>query len=111
MTVGQRIKELRESKGISVIELANALNVSRATVYRYESNEIEKLPIDILEPIAKVLNVDPSILMGWDKLSGDDKTSSQDVEKALELYKLYSAAIPQVQSAVEALLKPDKPAP
>ncbi len=111
MTVGQRIKELRESKGISVIELANALNVSRATVYRYESNEIEKLPIDILEPIAKVLNVDPSILMGWDKLPGGDKTTSKDIEKALELYKLYSSAIPQVQSAVEALLKPDKPAP
>lgn len=111
MTVGQRIKELRESKGISVIELANALNVSRATIYRYESNEIEKLPIDILEPIAKVLNVDPSILMGWDKLPGDNNASLQDIEKALELYKLYSSAIPQVQSAVEALLKPEKPVP
>lgn len=109
MTVGQRIKELRESKGISVIELANALNVSRATIYRYESNEIEKLPIIILEPIAKVLNVSPAYLMGWEEDSSLGNNSPEEIEKALDLYDRYKKAIPPIQNAVENLLKPDQP--
>lgn len=105
MTVGQRIKEIRESKGISVIELANTLNVSRATIYRYESNEIEKLPVDILEPIAKALGVHPGVLMGWIEPVKYNNSPSE-IEKALELYDQYKKAIPQVQNAVETLLKP-----
>ena len=111
MNVGQRIKELRESKGISVIELAHALNVSRATIYRYESNEIEKLPIDILEPIAKFLNVSPGYLMGWDDQTVYNDNSPSEVEKAMQLYEKYKHAIPQVQDAVEALLKSSRSDP
>ena len=50
--VGGRIKKIREEKGISVIELADKLGVSRATIYRYENNEIMKFPIGNIIPIA-----------------------------------------------------------
>lgn len=66
MSVGQRIKERRLALGLSVDELAEKLNKNRATVYRYESEEIENLPLSILEPLAKVLECSPSYLMGWE---------------------------------------------
>lgn len=66
MNVGERIKERRQYLGMSVDELADKLGKNRATIYRYESAEIENLPLNILEPLAKALDVTPSYLMGWD---------------------------------------------
>lgn len=65
MTIYERIKARRKELGLTADEVANVLGISRATVYRYESSEIEKLPITILEPLAKVLKTTPSYLMGW----------------------------------------------
>lgn len=71
MTVGNRIKKRRKVLQISVDELATKLNKNRATIYRYEKGEIENLPLDVLEPLAKALDTTPQYLMGWDrKLSG-----------------------------------------
>ena len=63
--IHERIKRLRKQNKLSVDEIIKKLNISRATYYRYESNEIEKLPLTILEPLAKILNTTPAYLMGW----------------------------------------------
>ena len=63
--IHERIKRLRKQNNLSVDEIIKKLNVSRATYYRYESNEIEKLPLTILEPLAQILNTTPAYLMGW----------------------------------------------
>ena len=65
MTIGEKIKMLRQELGLSADDVAKRLNKNRATVYRYESNEIEKLPVSILEPLSKVLLTTPEYLMGW----------------------------------------------
>jgi repressor LexA len=65
MDIAERIKKRRIELGITVDEIAEALNVNRATVYRYESKDIEKMPLTVLEPLAEVLRVTPYYLMGW----------------------------------------------
>lgn len=65
MTIGERIKERRLKLGLTADAVASALNKNRATIYRYESNDIEKLPTTVLEPLAKVLHTTPAYLMGW----------------------------------------------
>ncbi len=70
-TIGERIRNRRVAMGLSVDEVAKRLGKNRATVYRYESNEIENLPLSILEPLAKVLGVDQAYLMGWEKELSD----------------------------------------
>ena len=93
-TVGKRIKEERERLGLSVDDVAAALGKNRATVYRYESNEIVKLPTNILIPLAKVLKTTPAHLMGWESdsatgqaaLSKEDKVSA-DNDPTIETYK------------------------
>ena len=42
MSIGQRIKERRIELGLSVDELAKRLGKNRATVYRYESDDINE---------------------------------------------------------------------
>ena len=80
MTIGERIKKRREELGISVDELASFLGVNRATVYRYESNEIAKFPVDILETVAKALRTTPVCLMGWNGENGNPNESSNTGE-------------------------------
>lgn len=65
MTIGERIKARRLQIGLTVDQVADRIGKNRATVYRYESNDIEKFPLDILPPLAKVLNTTPAYLMGW----------------------------------------------
>ena len=65
MNIGQRIRKRREELELSVMDVATALHVHRSTIYRYESNDIEKFPTDALEPLARVLHTTPSYLMGW----------------------------------------------
>lgn len=75
MTIGERIKNRRISLGLTVEQLAAKLNKNRATIYRYESDEIENMSISVLEPLAKVLHCSPAYLMGWeDEPSIDIKT-------------------------------------
>ena len=66
MTVGERIKSRRNELNLSVDYIAEKLGKNRATIYRYESDEIENLPITILEPLSKVLRCTPAYLMGWE---------------------------------------------
>lgn len=63
--IGIRIKNRRTELGISVDELAAKLGKNRATVYRYENNDIENMPLDVIGPLAKALDVSPAYLMGW----------------------------------------------
>ena len=65
MEVYERIKARRKDLGLSADDVAEALGVSRATVYRYESAEIEKLPTQIIAPLSQVLRCSPAWLMGW----------------------------------------------
>lgn len=63
MSLGKRIKERRIELGLSVDEVAEKLNKNRATVYRYENDEIENLPITVLEPLSNILKTTPNYLM------------------------------------------------
>lgn len=64
MTIGERIKEIRKSKKISVDYLAKELGVSKTTIYRYEDSTIEKIPVNVFDRLCVLLDVTPAKLMG-----------------------------------------------
>ena len=65
MDIGKRIKDRRKQLGISAETLAEAISVSPATIYRYESGDIEHMGVDKLTPIARYLGTNEAYLMGW----------------------------------------------
>lgn len=71
MSIGERIKKRRQELNLSVEDVAKVLNKNRATVYRYESDEIENMPTSVLEPLSKILNTTPAYLMGWEDENSD----------------------------------------
>lgn len=65
MTIGDKIKHLRELHDMSQVDLANIINVSKQTLYKYENNLITNIPSDKIEAIARIFNISPAYLMGW----------------------------------------------
>lgn len=81
MKVGDRIRAKRQDLGMSVDELAARLGKNRATVYRYEKGDIENMPVNVLEPLAEVLQTTPAYLMGW---IPDDYDWERDLDHRLD---------------------------
>lgn len=100
MSVGKRIKERRKELNISADQLAKRLGKDRSTVFRYENGDIEKLPIDILEPIAAALKTTPQVLMGWEDVQKKNDTLTDIV--------LRMRSDDVFLSAVESLYKMDQ---
>lgn len=82
--IGSTIKERRLKLNISVDELAEKLGKSRATIYRYEGNDIDSMPVSVLEPLAAALDTTPSELMGWDTPRSNTEHKSQISIPALD---------------------------
>lgn len=64
MLIGQRIKEVRTEKGLTLDDIANAMQMAKSTIQRYENAKIGKPKMPVIQSMAKVLNVSPSWLMG-----------------------------------------------
>lgn len=60
---GERIRELRKERGITNYEMAERLGISRNTLTNWEHGEKEPHSVEILEEMAKVLNVPLEILL------------------------------------------------
>lgn len=79
MTIGDRIRKQRESVGISQTELAEKVNVSKQTLYKYENNIITNIPSDKIEGIARVIGVSPGYLMGWERPPVENAEKDADI--------------------------------
>ena len=76
---GYRIKQRRKELGLPAEHLAAAIGVSRATMFRYESGDIEKVPVDHIAPLARALDVDPAYLMGWDGATAELESAGMTI--------------------------------
>ena len=100
MIDGTKIKDLRIKNGMSQVELAEKVGISKQTLYKYENNVVVNIPSDKIELLATVLNTTPAYIMGWEnnksimqgitdarlikKLRQLDETDRADVEKYID---------------------------
>ena len=107
MTKGQRIKSKRELLNISQTDLANSIGVSKQTLYKYENDIVTNIPSDVIEKLSEKLDCTPAYIMGWEEPDeSGNEISSAEIDRAMQLYDKYKNAIPEIQAAVESLLKP-----
>ncbi|HEX3025918.1 MAG TPA: helix-turn-helix transcriptional regulator [Clostridia bacterium] len=82
MSIGNRIRERRESLGLTLEEIGTRLGVNRSTVKRYESGETKRIPISTIKKLASILNTTPEYLLGLDQSkegSGNKEEFDPDV--------------------------------
>lgn len=84
MTVGEKIKEARQLKGLTQQELADLLGYkSRSSINKIEVGERD-IPRSQIVVIARALGVTPAYLMGWEDEKAAPKTEPIS-DKKLEL--------------------------
>lgn len=98
----ERIKALRLQAGLSADELGRRIGKNRATVYRYESDDIESMPVSILQPLSDALHTTPEYLMGWTDEASPPSSNSSPVERYVSAY---TAADPVYQQVALELLE------
>lgn len=62
--IGNRIKQARDIRNMSLQDIANSIGVARSTVQRYEKGTINKIKLPVVESIANALNVKPDWIIG-----------------------------------------------
>lgn len=100
---GEIIRTLRKQRRISADTIAAKLGVNRSTFYRYENGDIEKIPYQVLIPIAEVLGVSPV-----DLLEMNDEQYDHDKKEA-DLLTFFRRLTDEQRDAilmiVEAMIK------
>lgn len=66
MRKGDRIRQLREEKGITQEELGKLLSTTRQTISKYEKGVVTNIPSDRVEALARILDTTPEYILGWD---------------------------------------------
>lgn len=103
MNVGEKIKLRRKELKISADDLADAVGVSRSTIFRYEKGDIEKVGPEVLKKIADKLRISPAELMGWsDEASAEPEYTSSDLRKMAENAKTFDGK-PLNEDDIEAI--------
>lgn len=110
MTVGERMKTLRKKRGISADTVAEAIGVSRSTIFRYERGDIDKVPADLLERIAAALHTNSGYLLGWSEsdkpvIQTQRREESELTASERELIELYRRADESDRLAVNLILQ------
>lgn len=99
MDVGKRIRELRIIADMSQGELGERVGVQRAAIHKYEKGSVTNIPIQTIERIAKVFDVSPTYLVGWDCNGGNPLAAEVKIiqgvrkfygEGAVELLETFS---------------------
>ena len=70
MVIGEKIKSLRTSQGLTQDELADAAGTTKQTIHKYETGIIQNIPASKVKAIADKLNTTPAYLMGWESDNG-----------------------------------------
>lgn len=74
MEIKDILKNRRIELGLTLLQVAKAVGVSEATVSRWESGEIANMKRSRIAALAKILQISPATIMGWE----DEATKSEN---------------------------------
>lgn len=86
--LNERIKQLRTERGLSQVDLAKILNVSKQSISNWENDNIQP-SIEMLIKLSRVFSVSTDFLLG------------EDSRKYLEITGLAEKYIPHIQQIID----------
>ena len=85
--MAQRIKALRQEKGLTLEQVADVVGVGKSTVRKWETGMIANMRRDKIADLAKALGTTPAYLMGWEE-EDEEKENSPSEPQLTEGEKL-----------------------
>lgn len=83
------IRDRRKELKLTLVEVADRLNITPSTVSKWERGEISNLKREKVLELAKVLNIHPARLFGYSQVEVDNLTAKQQIRLAkIPVYSL-----------------------
>lgn len=91
--MAQRIKELRQQRGLTLEQVATIVGVGKSTVRKWETGMIANMKRDKIASLAMALGTTPAYLMGWEENEEEKEIPgeivlTEDEENLLNLFRL-----------------------
>lgn len=106
--MAQRIKDLRQQRGLTLEQVAEVVGVGKSTVRKWETGMIANMRRDKIADLAKALGTTPGYLMGWEEQKSSP-SELQLTEGERNLVELFRQVPPEhrqlVLQMIEAALK------
>ena len=104
MDKGKKLFELRCKAGLSQVDAASKVGVTKQTLYKYEKGIVTNIPSDVIERLAKLYGSSPQEIMGWEDRLIDATVKNLQDQKFLERYH---NASPETRNSVDLLIEAD----
>lgn len=65
-TIGMRLKHLRTIHRYTLDQVGELIGATKQTLYKYENDIITNIPVDKIESLARLYQVKPAYIMGWE---------------------------------------------
>ena len=101
-SLGQQIASFRKKTGLTQSQFAEAIGVSQPVVAYYEKDK-RKVPVDLLLPITKILNISLDVLLAGTQPAQNHKNK---IEQRLDLItQLSRRKQDRILSVIDTLLE------
>lgn len=104
MSIGTKIKELREARRMSLEDVARLCGTTRQTIYKYENEIVTNIPYDRIILLAKALNTTPAQLFDFKEEQADNKKISLDGLELTEGEKAFIRLLRRVPVAEQPIV-------
>ena len=101
--MAQKIKDLRQQRGMTLEEVATIVGVGKSTVRKWETGMIANMKRDKIAKLAQALGTTPAYLMGW-KEDKEENTNSPDPIKLTEGEEMLLKLFRQIPEENRALV-------
>lgn len=110
MTMGERIKQLREKNGMTQEELGEYLGVQKSAIRKYEKGSVENIKRTSIKKMADLFKVSPAYLMCFDEQNKEVVPAlTEDQHNALELYsQLDPIDRAEIRGTIKQMLRAEK---
>ena len=85
MDIKEKLKSRRKELNLTMLDVANKVGVSEATISRWESGDIANMRRDKIVLLANALQVSPSFIMGWEP---EEDSIASDLQAAFTIQNL-----------------------
>lgn len=102
MSLQTVLKIRRKELGLTLKDIADRMNVTEATVQRWESGNIKNLRHGRITKLAEILDTTPAYLMGWEL---PDNAEQSDDELDREIIEGYARLTDENKKIVSDLIQ------
>ena len=105
--MAQRIKELRQQRGLTLEQVATIVGVGKSTVRKWETGMIANMKRDKIASLAMALGTTPAYLMGWKETAEEKEIPGEIVltEEEKMLLNLFRRVPEQNQAMVLEMIR------